>query len=253
MTLAPVRRRPSSVVAAAPRLAARARAQRTARRLRWLRWTALALLGLLPLLALAWVLLVSNWLAVDRVEVQGTSRLSADEVRDAVGLEPGTPLARVSTGDVADAVRTLPPVADVSVRRSWPGTLEVSVRERVVAAAVVRGGRVTLVDAGGVPFAAAPALPPDVVRLQTDDPAPGDAATVAALRVTGALPAALRAQVVSVSASSPSDVVLALRNGKQVVWGAPGDTQTKAAAALALLPKPGDVVDVSVPGVAVRR
>lgn len=253
MTVAPVRRRPSAVVPTAARRATRVRADRAARRGRWLRRGALGLLGLLPLLALGWVLLVSSWLAVDTVEVRGTSRLSPDEVRAAVGLEPGTPLARIRTGDVAEAVRTLPPVADVTVRRSWPGTVEIAVREREVVAGVARNGRVELVDAGGLAFATVPALPPGAVRLQTAEPGPDDPATLAALQVVQALPAALRGQVASVEASSASTVALRLRSGKQVVWGAPGDTATKAAAALALLPKPGEVVDVSAPGVAVRR
>lgn len=253
VTVAPVRRRPSALVAAGPGRAARARPERSTRRARWLRRSALTLLALLPLLALAWVLLVSSWLAVDRVEVRGTSRLSADEVRETAGVLPGTPLARVRPDDVADAVRTLPPVGDVQVRRSWPGTVQITVRERVVAAAVAENERAVLVDPGGVPFATAPTPPTGVVRLATDDPGPDDPATLAALQVVGALPEALRAQVTSVSASSPSDVVLGLHNGEQVVWGAPGDTQTKATAALVLLPKPGTVVDVSAPGVAVRR
>ena len=123
MTVAPVRRRPSPVVPAAPRLAARASAERAARRVRWAKRAGLALLAGLPVLAVAWVLLGSTWLAVDRVEVTGTARLSADDVRAAIALEPGTPLALVDTGQVADAVRRLPPVASVQVRRSWPGTL----------------------------------------------------------------------------------------------------------------------------------
>ena len=253
MTVAPPRRRSSAVVAAAPRLAARARAERAARRVRWAKRTGLLLLASVPLLVLAWVLLVSSWLAVDRVEIRGTGRLSVDEVLAAVALEPGTPLARVDTGAVADAVRRLPPVADVQVRRSWPGALEVTVTERVVAAGVAHGAAVTLVDRSGVPFASAPSLPKGVVRLQTDSPGPDDPATRAALQVHRDLPAALRTRVATVQAPSPSSVVLVLRDGKQVEWGAPGRTETKAAAALALLPKPGKVVDVSAPGVAVRR
>ena len=126
-------------------------------------------------------------------------------------------------------------------------------RERVVAAGIAQGSQVTLVDRGGVAFATEPRLPRGVVRLQVEDAGPDDAATRAALQVHGDLPAPLRARVATVTASSPASVVLVLADGEQVVWGARGDTETKAAAALALLPKPGTIVDVSAPGVAVRR
>ena len=239
-------RRPAPVVPAAG-------ARRAPRRPRRLVRLAQGLLLLVPLGGVAWVLLGSSWLAVDRVEVTGLERVSDAQVRAAVDVTPGTPLARVDTGDVAAAVRRLPPVADVDVERSWPGTLRVAVRERVVAAGVQRDGAVVLVDADGVGFAAEPRLPPGVVRLEVEDARPGDPTTRAALAVSGALPDDLRRRVLAVSADDPDRVVLRLVGDQRVVWGAPGETATKAAAALALLRTPGGVVDVSTPGLVVRR
>ena len=211
------------------------------------------LLLLVPLAAVGWVLLGSSWLAVDRVVPTGLERLSEEQVRAAVDVAPGTPLARVDTDEVAAAVRELPPVASVTVERSWPGILRVTVRERAVAAGVARDGEVVLVDAAGVGFATEPALPPGVVRLEVDDARPGDPATRAALAVTEALPQELRRRVLAVSADEPDRVVLRLDGEQQVLWGAPGETATKAGAALALLETPGGVVDVSTPGLVVRR
>lgn len=248
-----VRRRPAPVVPAGPRRAARARADRAVRRSRRLVRLGQGLLLLVPLAALAWVLLGSSWLAVDRVVVTGLGRLSEAQVQAAVDVEPGTPLARVDTGDVAEAVRALPPVAAVEVERSWPGTLRVVVSERVVVAGVQRDGEVVLVDAEGVGFASERALPPGVVRLEVEDARPGDATTRAALAVTGALPQDLRRRVLAVSAETPDTVELRLEGDQRVVWGAPGEDDAKAAAALALLETPGGVVDVSTPGLVVRR
>ena len=253
MTATPVRRCPAPVVPAGPRRAAKAQAERSARRSRRLRRLGQGLLLLVPLAAVGWVLLASSWLAVDRVVVSGLGRLSEEQVRAAVDVTPGTPLARVDTGDVAAAVRELPPVASVDVERSWPGTLRVTVRERAVAAGVARDGEVVLVDAGGVGFATEPSLPTGVVRLEVDDARPGDPTTRAALDVVGALPEPLRRRVLAVSAEDEDRVVLRLDGEQQVVWGAPGATATKAAAALALLETPGGVVDVSTPGLVVRR
>jgi cell division protein FtsQ len=206
-----------------------------------------------PLAAVGWVLLASSWLAVDRVVVTGLGRLTDAQVRAAVDVAPGTPLARVDTGDVEAAVRELPAAASVEVERSWPGTLRVAVRERVVAAGVERNGAVVLVDADGVGFATEPRLPPGVVRLEVEDAGPDDPTTRAALAVSGALPDELRRRVLAVSADDPDRVVLRLQGDQRVVWGAPGETATKAAAALALLRTPGSLVDVTTPGLVVRR
>jgi cell division protein FtsQ len=211
------------------------------------------LLVVLPLLALAWALSASSWLAVDRVAVSGLGRLSEAQVRAVVDVPPGVPLARVDTGRVASAVRSLPPVAAVEVQRSWPGTLRVVVREREAAAAYASDGRFTLVDADAVPFATVPTSPPGVVRLEVDALRRGDPAVRAALQVHAELPADLRRRVRAVRAETPSDVLLLLADDQQVVWGAPGGTATKAAAALALLKAPGDVLDVTSPEVVIRR
>lgn len=233
--------RPPRVLPAAPS----ARVGGSARRGRFLRLTTNALAVLLPVTGVAWVLLASTWLGVDRVEVSGAGRLTPTQVEQAAAVATGTPLARVDTGAVEDRIRELAPVADVAVRRTWPGTLTVEVTERTPAAGVLRNGAVSLVDSTGVVFATERALPTGVVRLQVDAPGPSDASTVAALQVHAALPEELRARVQIVRAASPASVVLLLADGRQVVWGRPGDTATKAAAALALLSKPGSVYDVS--------
>lgn len=245
--------RPRRVVPATPHLEARAKAQRSARRGRVLHRISNTLAVLLPLVALAWVVLASTWLGVDEVEVTGTQRLQPAQVVEAVAVEAGTPLARVDTGAVEDRVGELAPVADVTVRRTWPGTLTVEVTERTPAAGVVTAGGVSLLDASGVVFGTERAMPKGLVRLEVGSPGPEDPATRAALQVHAALPAALRERVGLVRAPSPSGVELHLYDGRQVLWGRPGGTPTKAAAVLALLSKPGSVFDVSGGDVVVVR
>lgn len=250
MTPVPVRRPPGREVTG---LAERAEAGRAARRARTLRRVARGLLLLVPVAVLAWVLLASTWLAVDVVQVVGQQRLSPAEVRQAAAVVGGTPLARVDTGAVQRRVEALTPVASARVTRSWPGTLRVEVTERTPAAGVVGPSGVRLVDGAGVVFAEAPALPAGLVRLQVDAPGPEDPATLAALRVHRDLPAELRARVRIVRAATATTVVLLTSDGRQVVWGSPGGTATKAAAALVLLRTDSQVVDVSAPGLVVTR
>jgi cell division protein FtsQ len=241
------------VVAAAPRLQERARRQRGDRRRRRLRRAGQGLLLLLPVLAAAWVVLASGWLALDRVEVTGTGRLQPEQVVAAAQVATGTPLARIDTSEVEHRLAALPPVAEVAVRRDWPGTLEVTVTERVPAAAVAVDGGVQLLDRTGVVFATEPEPPAGLVVLEVEEPGPSDPATRAALDVHAALPEPLRAQVSTVQAPSPQAVLLLLADGRSVVWGGPSGSATKGAAVLALLGRPGSVFDVSGEGVVVVR
>jgi cell division protein FtsQ len=245
--------RPDKVVPATARLKAKAKAERWARRRRVLRRTGLVAAGLAPLALLAWVLLMSPLLAVRHGVVSGTARLSPEQVRLAADVARGTPLARIDAGAVVRRVESLRAVADVSVVRAWPSTLKLRVVERRPVVGVVTKEGVTLVDAAGVPFAAAPALPPGVVRLQVARPGPTDPTTRAALDVLAVLPQPMRGRVRIVRAASPSSVTLVLRDGRRVLWGGVDDTALKAAAAEALLKMPGTVYDVSRPGVVTRR
>jgi cell division protein FtsQ len=249
----PTKPRRPGVVPAAPKLAARARAERSLRRQRLARRIALGILALGAVAGLCWVVLGSGWLSVDRVAVTGTSRLSPEVVAATADVRLGHPLATVDTADVAARVRELPPVATVDVARSWPGTLRIAVTERQPFAVHAGGDGLRLVDAEGVPFAAVPEPPEGLLRLEVDRVVPDDPATVAALQVAAELPAELRAQVATVAAPSPAAVTLRLHDGREVVWGRSGDAATKAAAVRALLAMPGQTIDVSAPGVAVRR
>ncbi len=210
-------------------------------------------LGVVPLLVLAWLLLASPWLKVDGITVEGNTRLTAQRVQIAVGVPPGTPLARVDTGAVERRVQRLPAVESVEVTRSWPDTLVVTVKERHAVVGVLDRGTWTLVDRDGVAFGSATALPEGAVRLQVRALGPDDPSTRAALAVLAELPQGLRSRVVVVRAASDVAVSLQLRGGRTVVWGPPGGAVTKAAAVLALLKRPGKVLDVSAPGVATTR
>jgi cell division protein FtsQ len=245
--------RPDKVLPAAARLAAKAKAERSARRRRLGRRAGLVLAVVAPLGFLAWVVLASPLLAVRTVTVSGTSRLTPAQVRAAADVVRGTPLARVDAAAVVRRVETLRSVADVSVSRGWPSTLRLHVVERVAVAGVVARQGVTLVDATGLPFAPAPSLPAGVVRLQVANPGPHDPATRAALAVLADLPQPMRSRVRIVRAASPSSVTLVLRDGRRILWGGTGDTALKIQAAEALLKMPGSVYDVSRPGVVTRR
>jgi cell division protein FtsQ len=245
--------RPPGVVSAAPRLAAKAQAQRRDRRKARLRRATWVSAAALPLLLVGWVLLFSSLLSVHRVTVAGESRLTAAQVEAAAAVAPGTPLARVDTAAVARRVEALQPVARVTVTRRWPSTLVITLVERVPVVAVPRTGSYLLLDLKGVAVATARAVPRGAYRLEVADPGKGDPATRAALVVLRGLPRTLLLQLGALRAPSPEEVTLVLRDGRQVLWGGSDNTQGKVAAVLALIRMPGHVYDVSAPGVVTRR
>jgi cell division protein FtsQ len=241
------------VVEVAPLLAAKAAAERSERRRRWLSRSGIGVATLALVALLGWVLLASPLLTVRSVSVSGSHLLTPAQVRAAAAVPHGTPLARVDTDAVARRIRALRPVARVLVHRSWPGTLRVTVVERVPVAALLDKTGVMLVDARGVPFAPVPRIPAGTVRLQVAHPGADDPTTRVALGVLADLPPSLRGPLRIVRAASPSSVTLVLRDGRQILWGGAGDTDLKAQAAAALLRLPGRIFDVSRPAVVTRR
>lgn len=166
--------------------------------------------------------LQSPLLDVDRVVVEGASRLDPTEVLGAVSVERGSALADVDEGEVARRVETLPWVARAQVRRHWPGTLRVLVTERAPAAVVreeagdgpsavaVLDGQGRVLSRGPAPVAGLDAL----VRLEGVEigaAAPGEsvAAAVPLLAVAARLPADLAPAVAAVVAD-PGGVSLRL-------------------------------------------
>jgi cell division protein FtsQ len=202
---------------------------------------------------LGWLVLGSSLLAVDRVVVSGTSRVSEADVLAAAGVAPGTPLARVDVTGVRSRIGALAPVERVQVDRGWPSTLRLKVVERTAVATVLTPSGVRLVDREGVPFATASAPPPGTVRLQVPAVGPRDPSTRASLAVLAELPPGLRGRLAILRAATPTAVTLLLRDGRQVVWGGPGRARDKGVEAEALLRLPGDVYDVTSPDVVVRR
>ncbi|MFQ1001061.1 cell division protein FtsQ/DivIB [Modestobacter sp. SSW1-42] len=209
----------------------------------------------------AWLLLASPLLAVRTVQVDGAARLAADEVAGVAGVAVGTPLVRVDTAAAAGRVGQLPQVASVEVTRGWPGTVVVTVQERVPVAVVRTDGDRRLVDAGGVVFETVTGPVPDgVVPLEVPAPGPDDAATRAALGAVTALPGEVRAQLTGVTARTADDVTLTLTDGRTVRWGSAELTDRKAEVLGALLQQieagaiePGALLDVSTPDAVVLR
>lgn len=231
------------------------RARRRAQRRRASRPLVLVALLTTLVLAAVWVGWQSPVLRLQKVSVNGTSRLSADEVLAAAHVRTGGSLLSVPVAQITRRVGALPAVASVHVRREWPHRLLISVVERRAVAAVAAGASVVLVDASGDAFATSAGSTDGLLSLQVPTPAVGSAspAARAALAVWAQLPPAVRRELSSITAPSPDDVSFRLARGATVVWGSPAQGAEKLGALAALLRTPASVYDVSTPSVAVTR
>ncbi len=208
-----------------------------------------ALLG-----GLAYVALGTDVLAVKQVRVTGTREVPVGEVLVAARVPVGTPMARLDRGAVQGRVLAdLPGIASVSVQRVWPSTVRLVIRERTAVAAVPQDGHFVLVDRTGVAYREVPAVPAGVAILKVGRPGPEDAATVAGVSVLLSLPPDLRKLLARIDAGSAEQVVLILRDKRQIVWGGAGESATKIVVARLLISRPGKVFDVSSPGLATVR
>jgi cell division protein FtsQ len=213
------------------------------------------------LAAVGWALLASPLLGVRTVQVDGAATLPAEQVREAAGIETGTPLLRVDVAAAEARVARLPQVRSVEVTRGWPQSVVITVVERVAVAIVGEPGRRTLVDADGVLFDTVTGEgPPGVVPLEVAAPGPGDPATMAGLAAVVALGDGLRRQVAVATAVGAQDVSLTLGDGTLVRWGGPEESDAKAKALAALLDQieagglePAGTIDVSTPDAVVLR
>lgn len=209
----------------------------------------------------AWLLLAGPVLAVRAVHVDGLVSLPADQVREAAGIASGTPLLRVDLDTAEQRVSGLPPVASVELTRDWPGSVVITVVERVPVAVVGAAGRRSLIDADGVLFDMVTGAPPDgVVPLDVAAPGPEDPATRAGIAAIAAIPAEVREQVSHAAARSPEDIVLTLADGTVVHWGDARESRAKSAALVGLIQQvrsgaldPAGTIDVSTPDAVVLR
>lgn len=212
---------------------------------RWRRVLPPVLLGVITVVVL--VLYFTPLLAVRAVEVEGNRRLGDEEVLAAAGVELGTPLLRVDTGDISAHLGEMAALESANVELRWPSTVRLDVVERVPVAFVVGSGGAHLVDASGVPFTEVPEPPPGLPELEVRAVSPEDPAARAALSALTALDPVVREQVVAVEAARPSDVRLLLTGGREVHWGMAEESERKAAILPPLLSRPGEVYDVTSP------
>lgn len=216
---------------------------------RWLAWKPVVavLLLLASVVGAIWTAFFSSVLAVEGVSVDGTELLTPSQVRAAAAVPTGDPLARVDLDRVRSRVEALAAVKSADVTRTWPHEVLITVEERVAVAVVEIGGRIRGMDDSGVVFVDYQKAPTGLPHVRSSTDTRADALQEAA-RVIAALPSELDAQVDHVAVETVDQISLVLRDGRTVVWGSAEQSEEKARVLAALLERPAQTYDVSVPG-----
>jgi cell division protein FtsQ len=194
-----------------------------------------------------WLVFFSSVLTVRDVTVRGNVTVSSVRVEAVAKAPTGRQLARVDLAAIQARVETIPAVRSVSVSRSWPHTIAISITERTPVAVVDRGAGLQAVDEDGVLFGSYPRQPDGLPLVQTAGDVKSEALAEAARVVTSLRPD-IQALVDRVEVETVDRIRLHLRGGRTVMWGSAEESAQKAAVLAVLLERHADQIDVSVPG-----
>jgi cell division protein FtsQ len=219
-------------------------------RLRRLRPYLLVALVVIVVATAVWLVYFSSAVTVRKVEVDGNSAVSTQRIERIARVPLDRQLVRVDLAAIQARVEAIPAVRTVSVSRSWPHSIKITVTERVPIAVVSRGTGLQAVDIDGVLFGSYAKPPPDLPVVRTD-PNVKAAALAESARVVRSLRPDIAAKVEDVDVESVDQITLSLTGGTTVVWGS-ADFSDEKAEVLAILLRGKknkfSEIDVSVPG-----
>lgn len=174
-------------------------------------------------------------IAVRGLRVRGAKSVSAASVLTAAQISTGSPMAALDTAAAAVRIERIPQIAAATVSRDWPGTVLISVVERVPAALVPAGSGYAVVDSGGVVFGHSADLRAGLPVIDVSGAAKDAQVVPGALAALRALPADLDRRISSITATDPYAITLTLTDGGTVNWGGGDGAVDKARALVALL------------------
>lgn len=205
---------------------------------------------------LSWGIFFSSFFALDAKQVtivKGQEKVTQAEIDQLMLPWVGTPLARISTTEIADKVGELPLVKAATVSRDWPNGLKVSMDLRVPAFSEQIEGKWHVYDTEGVEIAVADQQASGTLAVEL-----GAVETrVKALQLMTQVRSQLDADLLGLLVSMRSDgnlVEMVLQSTATVKWGDASDPEFKLKVLKILLNEaPAKVYDVSIPEKPVTR
>ena len=226
--------------------------RRRSERWRRIRHVLLGLLGVGVVAGSVWVIWFSSALAVNRIDIDGTTTLTPMDIRSQAAVRLGEPLARVDTVAIESRVAAMERIDRVEVSRHWPRTIRIEVVERKPIGWVTSGRAIRALDRYGVDFRSLRSEPKNLVevRVETLDARMRQQALVSAAAVLDLLrtddPGLLK-KVRYVRVASKDSVQLVLGKNRTVTWGSAGKGQQKLTVLRSLLKIKARGYDVSAP------
>lgn len=189
-----------------------------------------AIVGVVLLGAGVWVVLNSAFFSIRDVRVLGARHVPDAEILRIAAVEEGDNLIALPTSEVTARLEGQPWIAAAIVERDLPTTVVIRVVERRPAGWIEDpNGQVVIAGDGTV--LAREQTPPQTLPAMGSWPdalAPGDTidALTEQLRISAAMPPWLRRSIASTDLDD-GDVVLELRNGGSVLYGASTEVAAK--------------------------
>lgn len=202
--------------------------------------------------ALVWLIWFSSALAVDRIQVEGTTTLTSADVRSQAAVRLGEPLIRVDTVAIESRVAAMERIDQVGVTRQWPRTIRIEIVERKPIGWVLSGGSIRALDRYGIDFRSLRSEPDDLVEVRVETATArkrqqaleGAAAVLELLRTDD--PRLLK-KVQYVRAASKDSIQLVLGKNRTVTWGSAAKGEQKLTVLRSLLKIKARGYDVSAP------
>ena len=194
--------------------------------------------GLVALVVLLGVLVyVAPIVKVSQIEVQGTTHADPQAIREASAISAGDNMLRLDMADAAKGVSAVPWVEKVTVKRSWPTTVTVDVKEHQAIGYVMDGDTPHVVDENGQVFLTGvkPEGALEFKKTKRDDARAIDAAA----KVLTSLSDDLRGKLEGIEAESADSIRLFFPN-QAVYWGSSDRAEEKAEATRIVLGREGN-------------
>ena len=193
---------------------------------------------------------------VQHVTFLGVHHEPLAQVLAVSGLDRHPTMVGVSSSSLEASLSSFPWITSVSVSKHWPNSVVVTVNETTaVAVAFNSKHQLQYVNASGRDLGPAPLTAnfPTLAYLHAKNATwPFERAGVAASLVASQLPKAFSAQVSEITVDAAGEVTLRMTTPVSFILGPPTDLHDKFVAIASVIAhtilKPGDVVDVRVPG-----
>jgi cell division protein FtsQ len=202
--------------------------------------------------AAVWLVWFSSALAVNRIEISGTTTLKRMDIQSQAAVRLGEPLARVDTIAIESRVAAMERIDRVEVSRHWPRTIRIEVVERKPIGWVYSDGGIRAIDRYGVDFRSLRTEPKHLVEVRVETIVArkrqqGLESAAAVLDLLRREDPGLLKKVRYVRVSSKDSVQLELGKNRTVTWGSAARGKQKLTVLRSLLRIKARGYDVSAP------